>query len=106
MSAVDSVWNRSLAVALEGEGRNDKYAVEMLQDFCRKLVLERAFLLTNPESAAVDIVNATCEKLTQVVPRERAMKSRGLFGEVEFPSLIRQPDMATFPRTLPPGKGI
>ena len=54
MSAVDSVRGRILAVALQGKDRKDKYVVKMLVGFSRLLGLERAFLQTDPENAAID----------------------------------------------------
>ena len=50
MSAMERVSSCSLAVALQGKGRQDMYAVKMLDDFCRQLGLERAFLQAEPET--------------------------------------------------------
>ena len=48
----------------------DRYAVQMLEYFCRQLGLERAFLQTDPENAAIDFVNTVCGKPTHPVSRE------------------------------------
>ena len=83
MPAVDPVWCRSLPVALQGKGRKEKCAVKMLEDFCQQVWLERAFLQTDPENAAIDNVNVVCEKLTHLVPRQSSTNSKGSQGEVE-----------------------
>ena len=78
MSAVDTTWGRNLTVALQGKGRKDKYAVKMLEDFCRQLGFER------PRERSHRHVTAVCVKLTHLVPRESGTKSKGSQGEVEI----------------------
>ena len=77
MSAVDSVWSCSLAVALQSKGRQDMYAVKMLDDFSRQLGLDRVFLQAEPETQPLTVVNAVCGKRTHLLPRESPTKSEG-----------------------------
>ena len=84
LSAVDTTWGRNLTVALQGKGRKDKYAVKMLEDFCRQLGFERAFSADRPRERSHRHVTAVCVKLTHFVPRESGTKSKGSQGEVEI----------------------
>ena len=61
----------------------DRYAVKTLRNFCRQLVWERAFLQADPEHAAMDIVNAACEKLTNLVPKESPTNQKDSQEELE-----------------------
>ena len=84
LSAVDTTWGRNLTVALQGKGRKDKYAVKMLEDFCRQLGFERAFSADRPRERSHRHVTAVCVKLTHFVPRDSGTKSKGSQGEVEI----------------------
>ena len=54
-------WSRNLAVALQGKSRGDMYAVNMLEEFCKQLSLERPSC-RRIWHAAIDVVNAIGEK--------------------------------------------
>ena len=82
-SAVDRL-SRNLAVALQGKSRGDMYAVNMLEEFCKQLALERPSC-RRIWHAAIDVVNAIGEKLTHLVPRDPT-NGKGSLGEVEMPT--------------------
>ena len=74
-------WSRNLAVALQGKSRGDVYAVNVLEEFCKQLALGLPSC-RRIQRAAIDFVNAICEKLTHLVPRDPT-NSKGSLGEVE-----------------------
>ena len=81
LSAVDSVYGRTMAVQCEQKGRGDKYAVKSLENFCRSLGFEKFTLTEDPENATGDV--AVNEKLPAAIPCATPKGSKGFLGRAE-----------------------
>jgi hypothetical protein len=83
LSAIDSVYGRTLAVDCQQKGASDKSAVKQLVNYTRSLGFERAHLQHDKENSITEVANAVATKILGVMPRETPKASKQSLGAAE-----------------------
>ena len=83
LSAVDSVYGRTLAVDCQQKGAGDKGAVKQLVNYIRSLGFERAHLQHDKENSISEVANAVAGKIPGLMPRETPKASKQFLGGAE-----------------------
>ena len=83
LSAIDSVYGRTLAVDCQQKGASDKGAVRQLTNYTRSLGFERAHIQHDKENSITDVANAVVAKVPGLMPRETPKASKQSLGAAE-----------------------
>ena len=83
IQVVDSKYGRGMAVKCVTKGSQDECAVKALENFCRRLGVEKFFLHSDPEHSIQDVVGKVCAKIPGGMARTTRKQSKQSLGLAE-----------------------